>query len=65
MRGCFSAGDGAGFDPATGIVTASLSADVGNTTAFSTDVVSSRQLAVVGEPAALGVAGAPTQLQTR
>lgn len=33
--------------------------------AFSTDVVSSRQLVVVGEPAALGVAGSPTSRPDR
>lgn len=32
VRGCFSAGDGAGFDPATGVVTARLFTDAGNTT---------------------------------
>lgn len=37
VRGCFSAGDGAGYDPATGEITARLSADAGNTVAFGSD----------------------------
>ncbi|MEC3995155.1 hypothetical protein VSR01_17095 [Actinacidiphila sp. DG2A-62] len=37
VRGCFSAGDGAGYDPATGVITARLSADAGNSVAFGTD----------------------------
>ena len=37
VRGCFSAGDGAGYDPATGVITARLSGDAGNTVAFGAD----------------------------
>lgn len=36
VRGCLWAGEGAGFDPATGIITARLTG-AGNTTAFGTD----------------------------
>ncbi|MEU1852935.1 hypothetical protein ABZ499_27630 [Streptomyces sp. NPDC019990] len=37
VRTCFSAGDGAAYDPATGEITARLSADAGNTVAFGSD----------------------------
>ncbi|MFC8723766.1 hypothetical protein [Streptomyces bacillaris] len=37
VRGCFSAGDGADYDPATGVVSARLSTDAGNTAVFGTD----------------------------
>ncbi|MFF3654866.1 hypothetical protein [Streptomyces olivochromogenes] len=37
VRGCFSAGDGAAYDPATGEISARLSADAGNTTVFGAD----------------------------
>ncbi|MCX4609378.1 hypothetical protein [Streptomyces mirabilis] len=37
VRGCFSAGDGAAYDPATGEISARLSADAGNTTVFGGD----------------------------
>ncbi|MFC8889583.1 hypothetical protein ACFT54_10230, partial [Streptomyces cinereoruber] len=37
VRGCISAGDGATYDPATGVVEARLSTDAGNTTTFGTD----------------------------
>ncbi len=37
VRGCFSAGDGAAYDPATGEFSARLSADPGNTTVFGSD----------------------------
>lgn len=37
VRGCFSAGDGAGYDPDTGIITARPSTDAGNTLGYGTD----------------------------
>ncbi|MFJ1607054.1 hypothetical protein ACIOHS_27330 [Streptomyces sp. NPDC088253] len=37
VRGCFSAGDGAAYDPVTGGISARLSADAGNTTVFGAD----------------------------
>ncbi|MEC3994990.1 hypothetical protein VSR01_16215 [Actinacidiphila sp. DG2A-62] len=37
VRTCFSAGDGAAYDPATGVITARLSADAGNAVGFGTD----------------------------
>ncbi|NEA39274.1 hypothetical protein [Streptomyces sp. SID11385] len=37
IRGCFSAGDGAGYDPSTGVITARPSTDAGNTVAYGTD----------------------------
>ncbi|MER6367443.1 hypothetical protein ABT255_03520 [Streptomyces mirabilis] len=37
VRGCFLAGDGAAYDPATGEISARLSADAGNTTVFGAD----------------------------
>jgi hypothetical protein len=37
VRGCFSAGDGAAYDPATGEISARPSADAGNTTVFGSD----------------------------
>jgi hypothetical protein len=37
VRTCFSAGDGAAYDPATGVITARLSTDAGNTTVFGSD----------------------------
>ncbi|MGW3984419.1 hypothetical protein [Streptomyces mirabilis] len=37
VRGCFSAGDGAAYDPATGVISARLSTDAGNTTVFGAD----------------------------
>ncbi|MGA5202809.1 hypothetical protein [Streptomyces variegatus] len=37
VRGCFSAGDGAAYDPVTGEITARVSADAGNTTVFGSD----------------------------
>jgi hypothetical protein len=37
VRTCFSAGDGAGYDPATGEITARLSTDPGNAAVFGTD----------------------------
>jgi hypothetical protein len=37
VRGCFSAGDGAAYDPATGEISARVSTDAGNTVAFGTD----------------------------
>ncbi|MGW5925237.1 hypothetical protein ACWF2L_03185 [Streptomyces anulatus] len=37
VRGCISAGDGAEYDPATGVVAARPSTDAGNTLAFGTD----------------------------
>ncbi|MFC7791418.1 hypothetical protein [Streptomyces cinereoruber] len=37
VRGCISAGDGATYDPDTGVIEARISADAGNTVAFGTD----------------------------
>ncbi|MDX2917300.1 hypothetical protein [Streptomyces sp. NE06-03C] len=37
VRGCISAGEGAAYDPATGVIEARLSADAGNSVAFGTD----------------------------
>jgi hypothetical protein len=37
VRGCFSAGDGAAYDPATGEISARLSADAGNGMTFGAD----------------------------
>ncbi|XVV34951.1 hypothetical protein ACQPXT_13280 [Streptomyces sp. CA-100214] len=37
LRGCFSAGDGAGYDPTTGEITARVSGDAGNTTVIGAD----------------------------
>ncbi|MEU7093027.1 hypothetical protein [Kitasatospora aureofaciens] len=37
VRGCFSAGNGLTYDPATGVFKAKLSADGGNSLAFGTD----------------------------
>ncbi|MER7841675.1 hypothetical protein ABTY98_38770 [Streptomyces sp. NPDC096040] len=53
VRQCFSAGDGAAYDPATGEISARLSTDAGNTVAFGSDG---------GLYAAAG-SGTPTALQ--
>ncbi|WPR52860.1 hypothetical protein SJI45_19175 [Streptomyces sp. S399] len=37
VRPCFSAGDGAGYDPATGVITARPSADAGNSLEYGSD----------------------------
>ncbi|WP_328427915.1 hypothetical protein [Streptomyces sp. NBC_00443] len=37
VRTCFSAGDGAAYDPVTGEISARVSADAGNTVAFGSD----------------------------
>jgi pimeloyl-ACP methyl ester carboxylesterase len=37
VRDCISAGDGAGYDPATGVITARPSTDAGNTVSYGTD----------------------------
>ncbi|WP_284576844.1 hypothetical protein [Streptomyces sp. 2P-4] len=37
VRTCFSAGDGASYDPVTGLISARLSTDAGNATIFGTD----------------------------
>ncbi|MGA5202807.1 hypothetical protein [Streptomyces variegatus] len=37
VRGCFSAGDGAAYDPATGEISARVSADAGNTVTIGAD----------------------------
>ncbi|MFJ5890279.1 hypothetical protein [Streptomyces californicus] len=37
VRGCFSAGDGAGYDEATGVITARPSTDAGNSLTLGTD----------------------------
>ncbi|WP_086778052.1 hypothetical protein [Streptomyces griseus] len=37
VRGCFSAGDGAGYDPDTGVITARPSTDAGNALSYGTD----------------------------
>ncbi|MDH6489670.1 hypothetical protein [Streptomyces sp. SAI-127] len=37
VRQCFTAGDGAAYDPATGEISARVSTDAGNTVAFGTD----------------------------
>ncbi|MFD3612386.1 hypothetical protein ACFWXA_30830 [Streptomyces atroolivaceus] len=37
VRTCFSAGDGAAYDPATGVISARLSTDAGNTVSFGGD----------------------------
>lgn len=37
VRGCFSAGDGAGYDEATGVITARPSTDAGNALSYGTD----------------------------
>ncbi|MFJ6014462.1 hypothetical protein [Streptomyces sp. NPDC092952] len=37
VRGCFSAGDGAGYDPDTGVITARPSTDAGNGLSYGTD----------------------------
>jgi hypothetical protein len=37
VRTCFSAGPGATYDPATGVIGAKISTDAGNTTVFGTD----------------------------
>ncbi|MFE3118772.1 hypothetical protein [Streptomyces niveus] len=37
VRGCFSAGDGAGYDEATGVITARPSTDAGNQVEYGTD----------------------------
>ncbi|MEU2487034.1 hypothetical protein ABZ593_20800 [Streptomyces sp. NPDC012617] len=61
VRGCFSAGDGAAYDPATGIITARVSTDAGNTTAFGSDGgLFTPAGAGGGEPTALEVTDSPT-----
>ncbi|WP_406468869.1 hypothetical protein [Streptomyces sp. NBC_01594] len=55
----FSAGDGE-VDRATGVITARLSTDAGNTTAFGTDGGLFTPAGCGGEPTALGVTGSPT-----
>ncbi|PWI15938.1 hypothetical protein DI272_18545 [Streptomyces sp. Act143] len=37
VRGCLSAGDGIGYDPATGVIEAQISGDAGNQTTIGTD----------------------------
>ncbi|MFF4146884.1 hypothetical protein ACFY0A_37415 [Streptomyces sp. NPDC001698] len=56
VRQCFSAGDGAAYDPATGEFSARLSADAGNTMAFGSDG---------GLYATGGGTSTPTALQSR
>lgn len=60
VRGCFSAGDGAGYDPATGVITARVSADAGNTTVFGSDGGLFTPDGGGGEPTALGVTDSTT-----
>lgn len=49
-----------GYDRATGVITARLSTDAGNTTAFGTDRGLFTLAGCGGEPTALGVTGSPT-----
>ncbi|MFF1468059.1 hypothetical protein [Streptomyces mirabilis] len=57
VRQCFSAGDGAAYDPATGEFSARLSTDAGNTVAFGAD---GGLYSTGGTPTALQAADTPT-----
>ncbi|MET7720689.1 hypothetical protein [Streptomyces mirabilis] len=57
VRQCFSAGDGAAYDPATGEFSARLSTDAGNTVAFGSD---GGLYSPGGTPTALQAADTPT-----
>ncbi|WP_199570528.1 hypothetical protein [Streptomyces murinus] len=56
VRGCFSAGDGAGYDPDTGVITARPSTDAGNTVSYGTDGGLFAPAADAAEPTALEAA---------
>ena len=60
VRECFSAGDGAAYDPATGVITARVSADAGNSTVFGSDGGIFTPAGGGGEPTALGVTDSTT-----
>ncbi|BBA98361.1 hypothetical protein RVR_4514 [Actinacidiphila reveromycinica] len=60
VRGCFSAGDGAAYDPDTGIITARVSADAGNATTFGTDGGLFTPAGGAAEPTALEVTDSDT-----
>ncbi|MGW1989577.1 hypothetical protein [Embleya sp. NPDC001921] len=65
VRTCFSAGNGAAYNPATGVITARLSSTAGNTTVFGPDggllTPSSGQLTVADTPSTdLTLTGAGT-----
>ncbi|MCF3960599.1 hypothetical protein [Streptomyces fuscigenes] len=63
VRGCISAGDGAAYDPDTGVVSARPSTDAGNALAFGTDGGLLVTPAEAGEPTALQ-AGDTTSVDT-
>jgi hypothetical protein len=60
VRGCFSAVDGAIYDPATGEIGAKISTDAGNTVAFGSDGGLFTPPASGGSTTALAVTDSPT-----
>ncbi|WP_405759437.1 hypothetical protein OG234_13170 [Streptomyces sp. NBC_01420] len=60
VRGCLSAGDGAGYDPDSGVITARPSMDAGNTTVIGADGGIYTPGGGGGEPTALVVTDSPT-----
>lgn len=60
VRGCFTAGDGAGYDPDTGVITARPSEDAGNTIVYGADGGLFTPAPAAPEPTALQAADTTT-----
>ncbi|WP_411092322.1 hypothetical protein [Streptomyces sp. 049-1] len=60
VRQCFTAGDGAAYDPATGEISARVSADAGNTTTLGADGGLYTPAPTAADPTAVEAADTPT-----